>query len=198
MQDAAHVRSPNAPAVAAVDEAALLVRVRAGDRDAFERLAVRAMPMLLGTARRLLRDRFAAEETVAEALFRALRHVHTFRGDSGFGTWLHRILCRVAADRYRTQARDAVRRAALSAHMQGDRSQPSAGASPGRRLALREEGERLRATVEALPPWEDLALGEISEVLGMRYATVKSNLHHARRTLRSLLEGTDVPDGGGR
>lgn len=174
-------------------EAELLQRAREGDREAFERLVVRAMPGLMGTAMRLLRQRFAAEEAVADALFKAWRHVGGFRGESGFGTWLHRIVCRVATDRYRALARDRRHREALQA-----RAETAGPRDPAARCAARSEVVRVRAAVEALPArqrlvivlhvWEGLSLQETAEVLGIRYATAKSNLCHARKTLRATLE----------
>ena len=177
-------------------EPRLVARARAGDRDAFEQLAVRAMPALLGTARRLLRDGFAAEEAVAEALFRAWRHVARFRGESGFGTWLHRIVCRVAADRFRAAARARRQHEGLAANARTGPARSRVAA----RMDAASEVARLRAAVEELPPrqrlvivlhvWERLPLDETARVLGMRYATAKSHLCHARKALRALGEGS--------
>jgi RNA polymerase sigma-70 factor (ECF subfamily) len=175
------------------EEVRRLARARAGDRDAFDRLAVSAMPSLLGTARRLLPDALSAEEAVAEALYRAYRHLTGFRGDGRFSTWVHGILCRVAADRYRAWARDARRVEQAAARLESPHCP-----SPLDALGARETEHRLRAAVERLPPnqrlvlllvtWEGLGLAEAGRVLGMRYATAKSNLHHARRALRGLVD----------
>ena len=175
----------------------VLVRARGGDRDAFERLAVEAMPMLLGTARRLGGDGFAAEEIVAEALFRAWRHIGRFRGDAAFSTWLHRIVCRVAADRVRRVQRDRAHREVLVRRAEG--AGRARGADP---VARREARLRLRAAIDLLPErqrlvlvlhaWEGLDLRETARVLGIRYATAKSNLCHARKALRRLLDEEDA------
>lgn len=186
----AHARRPA--------EADLVQRAREGSRDAFERLCVRAMPMLAGTARRLLGDPFAAEEAVAEALFRAFRHMPAFRADAQFGTWVHRILCRVAVDRFRLQSRDRARREdLLTRARQGQAAGPRARRGALERLSESEETRRIRAAVESLPTrqrlvlvlhaWEGLTLPETAEALGIRYATAKSNLCHARKALRGLL-----------
>jgi RNA polymerase sigma-70 factor (ECF subfamily) len=201
MQEAARPL-PSAGAPRARTERELLVLARAGDRAAFERLTVRALPQLLGTARRLLGPGLAAEEAVAEALFRALQRLDGFRGDAAFGTWVHRIVCRVASDRFRERARERGRRERLRLRVEaGD---PVAGAGvgrvargPARRAGQAEDRARLRAAVDRLPPrqrlvvvlhvWEGLSLQEIGRVLAVRYATVKSHLSHARRALRLLL-----------
>lgn len=179
-------------AAASEEEARWVERARAGDRDAFDCLAVAAMPTLLGSARRLLREDHAAEEAVAEALFHAFRRMATFEGRSRFGTWAHRILFRVVADRIELLARDRRRRLRLL-----EREAPSPPAPPVDRLAAGEARTRLRAATDALPPkqrlvlllvvWEGLSLREAADVLGMRYRTAKSNLHHARRALERMV-----------
>lgn len=182
-------------------EAAWVDRACEGDRDAFEALARQAMPMLLGTARRLVGSGYAAEEAVAEALFRAWRRIDTFRGASGFGTWLHRILCRSIADRFRIAGRERTRRASMEAQVRAGGSvagRNSGPPTPWRELAARDDATRWRTLLDRLPStqrmvlllsaWEHLSLPEISETLNLRYATVKSHLHHARRALREAWE----------
>jgi RNA polymerase sigma-70 factor (ECF subfamily) len=175
-------------------EARLLDAARGGDRDAFDRLAVRLLPRLLGTARRILGDPLEAEEAVAATLVRAHAALAGFRGASALGTWAHRILCRLATDRLRRLAR--VRR-----HERPLDHDVLSGAGDGviDSAAVEEDRVRVRAAVEALPEtqrlvlvlvaWEGLSLAEAARVLDMRYATVKSNLHHARATLKKRLAG---------
>lgn len=160
---------------------------------AFDGLARAAMPRLLGTARRWLGQGFAAEEAVAEALYRAFVHRAGFNGQAAFSTWVHRILCRVVADRYRTLGRERRHRAHLEREAVSRPVPP-----PGASAADRERIEEVRRAMEQLPErqrvvlwlhaWEGLDLHALSEVLGIRYATAKSNLHHARVALERLLE----------
>jgi RNA polymerase sigma-70 factor, ECF subfamily len=177
--------------VAPPDEAALLEAARAGDRDAFDRLAVRLLPRLLGTAQRLLGSAVEAEEAVAATLVRVHASLPGFRGASALSTWAHRILCRLAADRLRTLQR----RRRHERPLESAGEPRGASSEPVEALRRAEEGRRLRRLVEALPDaqrlvlvlvaWEGLSLADAAEVLGMRYATAKSNLHHARLALRS-------------
>jgi RNA polymerase sigma-70 factor (ECF subfamily) len=183
------------PPAPATDEAAEVRAAQAGDRAAFDALVARAFPRLLGTAQRLLGDAYAAEEAVADALFRAWTHLRRFRGGSAFSTWTHRILCRVAADRYRARARETRHRGACAPRGAAGRRAPAAGD----RAEARDEATRLRAAAAALPEmqrlvlllhaWEGLSLRELAEVLRLRYATAKSHLHHARVALRRALGG---------
>ncbi len=176
------------------DESRLLAEARAGDRDAFDRLAVRLLPRLLGTAQRLLRDTVEAEEVVASALARVHASLGGFRGAAALSTWAHRILCRLAADRVRVLARQRLRERPLPDDL-GPRAEAQEPVEVASRL---EQARRLRLLVDLLPTtqrlvlvlvaWEGLTLHQAAELLAMRYATVKSNMHHARLALREVLE----------
>jgi RNA polymerase sigma-70 factor (ECF subfamily) len=171
-------------------EQALVRAAQAGDRDAFDRLAVRLLPRLLGTAHRLLGDPVEAEEVVAAALVRVHAALPGFRGASALSTWAHRILCRLAADRVGVLQRRRERERSLPDGLGADREQ-----EPIRVASRREDARRIRRLVEALPTaqrlvlvlvaWESVPLAEAAQLLGMRYATAKSNLHHARLALRA-------------
>lgn len=187
-------RGPPQEAHVALDEGALIAAAVRGDRDAFDRLAVRLLPRLVGTARRLLRDPAEAEEAVAATLVRTHAALAGFRGAAALSTWSHRILLRIAADLVRRRARERTRN--------GSWPSDEPAATDGGPLEAVERGEeraRVRAAVELLPTaqrlvvmlvaWEGLSLAEAGVVLGMRYATVKSNLHHARAGLERLLLG---------
>ena len=157
-----------------------------------------ALPRLLGTAWRLVGDGHVAEEVVAEALFRGWRRRASFRADAHLSTWLHRIVCRVAADRFRAEGRRRRHEAAHARRLIARREPPS-WVQP----ALHDELERAGALLRALPDqqrlvillhlWEGLTLREVGATLGLRYATVKSHLHHARSALRTAAGGRDVP-----
>lgn len=171
-------------------EAAWVEAAQAGDRDAFDRLAVRLLPRLLGTAQRLLGDPIEAEEVVAAALVRVHAALPGFRGAAALSTWAHRILCRLAADRVGALQRRRARERSLPDEVGASRE-----AEPGVAASRREDAQRLRRLVDGLPnaqrlvlvlvAWESVPLAEAAQLLGMRYATAKSNLHHARLALRA-------------
>lgn len=85
-----------------------LVRAHlAGDAGAFTELVRRHRDRLWRTALAMLRDRDDAADAVQDALLRAFRSAHTFRGDAQVMTWLHSIVMRTALDRI-TQRRRAI------------------------------------------------------------------------------------------
>lgn len=194
MSEVPGTRAGSAKRAVEVRSEELLRRARGGDRDAFDALAVRLVPALLGSARRLLRDPADAEDAVAESLWKAWRRLAKFRGEATLSTWVHRILLCTALDRHRARAREA-RHRDLAARRPA-RPEPPA---PIVRMAQEEEIQALRIAVEALPEiqrlmviltaWEGLRLAEAARLLSLRYATAKSNLHHARIALRRALVG---------
>ena len=72
-------------------EADYIKRARNGDGDAVRELYNRYAPRVYAVVRRLAGDDALAEDWAQEAWIRAIRALPSFRGDSRFSTWLHRI-----------------------------------------------------------------------------------------------------------
>jgi RNA polymerase sigma factor (sigma-70 family) len=78
-------------AAGTVADEALVVRAQAGERDALEQLFTRHRPWIFNIALRMLGRRADAEDATQDVLLRALKSLHSFRGDSRFRTWLYRV-----------------------------------------------------------------------------------------------------------
>lgn len=86
-------------------DAALMARIAAGDRRAFQTFARRYAAKCFAIARRVLRDPSDAEEVVQEALLRVWEHAAAWRGSTAQATtWLYRIVVNLAIDRTRKRA----------------------------------------------------------------------------------------------
>jgi RNA polymerase sigma-70 factor (ECF subfamily) len=175
-----------APGREATAERTLVDRARAGDEEAFEMLVDLHRDRVFALALRVTRSRDDAQDVAQEAFVRAWLALPRFRGDSSFGTWLHRIVARRAVDRAVTlQARRA--REAGVEHLD---ALPAAGGGP-RDAVLAMRLERLmgdlspaqRAAV-TLFYWEDRPVEEIAGILEMPENTVKTHLSRARAALR--------------
>jgi len=183
-------RSPSGPGAepgeGGADESALVARARLGDEAAFRILVDRHRDRAYGLALRMLRSTVDAEDVTQEAFVRAWRALPAFRGDAGFGTWLHAIVARRSLDRLAQMKRRRGREAELDAA--GDVAAPDAK-SPERETARRLEAlmERLSApqrAVIALFYYEDRSVEDVAIVLGMPENTVKTHLSRARAALR--------------
>lgn len=70
----------------------------AGDATAFATLIRRHQTWMWATARAMLGNREDALDAVQQALIRAFRSAHTWRGDGSVTSWLYRIVARVTLD----------------------------------------------------------------------------------------------------
>ena len=76
----------------------LVERAQRGDHAAFDALATAAYSRLYAIAARILRDPYAAEDAVQDALVRAWRDLRAVRDPERFDAWLHRLLVHACAD----------------------------------------------------------------------------------------------------
>jgi RNA polymerase sigma-70 factor (ECF subfamily) len=172
----------------------LVERAQRGDHEAFDVLATAAYHRLYAIARRILRDGYAAEDAVQDALIRAWRDLRGLRDRERFDAWLHRLLIHACADQARRSRR---RRLEITVDLI---DRPS-DADDLAQIADREEIERafLDLTVEhrsvlVLTHYVGLPAAEVAGILGIPTGTVYSRLHHGSRAMRaSLGRQTSVP-----
>jgi len=171
------------------DEAALVARVRAGDRAAFGALAERYAGVARRVARAVLGDPDDADDAAQDALLSALVKLDQYDPRRPFGPWLLRIVANAATDRRR---RRKVRRVE-----QLDPALVAGGARPDATTERRALSARLRAALAELSHRRRMAVvlfdvegyshAEIAGILGIPEGTVRSEVFHARRRLRVLL-----------
>jgi RNA polymerase sigma-70 factor, ECF subfamily len=174
----------------------LVERARHGDHDAFEALASAAYHRLFAIASRILRDQYAAEDAVQEALVRAWRDLPGLRETDRFDAWLHRLLVRACAD----QGRRARRYRPEVSGLEVEAKEPSDDVA---RIADRDELERAflglsveHRSVMVLVHYVGLSAPEVATILGVPAGTVYSRLHYAARQMRELLSVTSPLAGG--
>jgi len=160
-----------------------------GDREAFDALYASTAGRVFAVCLRLCADRVAAERHTQDAFVTAWRRLGTFRGDSLFTSWLHRIAVNeVLQDRRATGRREA---RVMSADDDVLESAFARDASPEGRIDL----ER---AIAMLPPGARAALvlhdiegythKEIGDMTGVAAGTVKAQLHRARQLMQKWLE----------
>src|SRR5262249_2635223 len=99
---AAMALTGDGPAIEAGLESDVALAARR-DRSAFERLYRRHVPRIHGLARRMLGSS-DADEVTQDIFVRTWQKLGQFRGDSAFGTWLHRLAVNVVIERRRWYA----------------------------------------------------------------------------------------------
>lgn len=172
-----------------VGDAALVVRARGGDREAFGALVDRYADQARRVARAVLQDPDDADDAAQDAFLAALVKLDQYDSARPFGPWLMRIVANAATDRRRRRkVRSAV---SLDEGLVAGGPRPDVVAERevllGRlRTALGELPERRRIAV-VLFDVEGYSHAEIARVLGIPEGTVRSEVFHARRKLRALL-----------
>ena len=164
------------------DELELIERARAGDEDAFRTLMDRHRANAHGVALRITRSSTDAEDVTQQAFVRAWFGLDKFRGDSSFGTWLHKIVARRALDRA----------AQMKSHpMEEVTEEMISPTVEGRDVILIRRLQNLMVALTAaqravvtLHYWDDLPVTEVAAALSMPENTVKTHLSRARRALR--------------
>jgi RNA polymerase sigma-70 factor (ECF subfamily) len=156
---------------------------------AFERLYHATAGRVMALCLRLTGSRPAAEDLMQDAFVRAWERLPTFRGESAFATWLHRVTVNV----FLHQARSARRRDAHEevANDLGAFPVAAPASEPGDRMDLERAIARLpegARTAFVLHEIEGYRHDEIAALLGVAPPTVRAQLHRARRLLAEALD----------
>jgi RNA polymerase sigma-70 factor (ECF subfamily) len=180
------------------EEAALVVRARAGDQEAFGALVRIHQRQVYTLAFRMLRNADDAVEATQEAFLAAWQGLASFRGEARFTTWLYRIAYNHCLKVVERQRRDAAARAELAA--ESARTWSAAGALSARMASDAERAmrEQVRGEIANLPPkyravlvlrhLNELSYEEMAEVMRVPIGTVKTQLFRARALLKERLE----------
>jgi RNA polymerase sigma-70 factor (ECF subfamily) len=164
-----------------------------GDMTAFERLYERHHRRVYSLCLRMTQNVAEAEDLAQEAFIQLFRKIGSFRGDSAFTTWLHRLTVNQVLMHFRKR-RVKVERTTDDgeAPVQIVRGTEKPNAMPvldrialDRALAQLPPGYR---TVFVLHDVEGHEHEEIAKMLNVAVGTSKSQLHKARLKLRSLLK----------
>lgn len=174
----------------AASEARWVEQAQRGDGFAFEQLYRKHRDRIYALCWRMCGgDRALAEDMLQEAFVRAWNKLHLFRGESRFGTWLHRLCVNVILSDRRIRVKRLQREQALTADiertLQGDRD-VSAGLARDLEMAIARLPERAR-TVLVLYDIEGYRHQEIAELTGMAVGSSKAQLHRARKLVRDTL-----------
>lgn len=178
--------SENRDVMPAESEAVDAMLAAAGDALAFERLYRRHLGRISSMARRMIGPDDADDATQA-VFIRAWEKLKTFRGESAFGTWLHRLAINVMLARRTTIG---IERGRFQDSEGTVESLSSRSKQPELSIDFEEAIERLpngAREVFVLHDVEGYKHEEIAELLGIVAGTSKAQLHRARMALRGYL-----------
>ena len=183
------------------DDASLRATIRLaqqGSSAAFEMIYQLYAGRVYALCLRMLRDPTEAEDALQDAFLQLFRKISSFRGDSAFSTWLHRLTVNTVLMRLRRKKPISV---PLDEMVEGDDEDKPVYEIGGLDLRLAGLVDRvsLQAAVDQLPEgYKQMFIlhdvqgyrhTEIAEILGHSIGNSKSQLHKARKRLRELLQG---------
>ena len=188
------------------NEADIIERVCRGEQEAFYELVRPYERMIYATAISIVKNPADAEEIAQEAILKAFANLCTFRAESKFSTWLLQITY--------NEARTKLKRARRHLYESIDNQQQNEKGDfwprdfadwrpiPSELLEQNEIRKALQDAINSLSPnhrevlvlrdVQHLSMKEVTAILGISEASVKSRLHRARLLLRdSLAPGMD-------
>jgi RNA polymerase sigma-70 factor, ECF subfamily len=166
----------------------LVREAQRGGVAAFEALYRRFAPKVYTLCLRLSADDGTAEDLTQDVFVRTWRKLDTFRWESSFETWLHRIAVNQALTALRSRRRRETWE--LLSDDPAAVAPPARQSHPGRILDLEKAIAALppgARTVFVLHDVEGYRHGEIARLMGLAEGTCKAQLHRARRLLREAL-----------
>lgn len=181
---------------------AVVLRLRAGEGEAFGELMALTDLRVLGVAWRILGDRDLAKDAAQEVYLRIHRSIAGFRPGESFRAWMHRITVNVCFDLARKRGPFMVDFADLEgAHAHaGDPAEEALLADQRRALirrALRTLSPAERAAL-VLRDIEGLSTEEAATALGVKPATLRSQVSAARAKVQAFCARATRPLPGGR
>ena len=179
-------------------EAEAIRLAQAGDAASFEHLYQLHSRRVYALCLRMVGNPSDAEDLMQEAFLQLFRKIGTFRGESAFSTWLHRMTVNVVLMRLRKKTLPA---ASLEETTEPDEEtggpRKDIGA-PDLRLSGAVDRVNLERSIEKLPPGyrtvfvlhdvQGFEHNEIAGIMGCSVGNSKSQLHKARTRLRELLQ----------
>ncbi|HKS08588.1 MAG TPA: RNA polymerase sigma factor [Pyrinomonadaceae bacterium] len=177
---------------------ALAMAAGKGDMEAFEKLYERHNRRVYSLCLRMTQNAAEAEDLAQEAFIQLFRKIGSFRGDSAFTTWLHRLVVNQCLMHFRKRSVKLEKTTEEGeTPVQIVRGTENPNAMPIMdRIALDNALKQLPPgyrTVFVLHDVEGHEHEEIARMLGVAVGTSKSQLHKARMKLRQILKArTDV------
>jgi len=171
---------------------ALTQKAAQGNISAFELLYERYHRRTYSLCLRMTNSQTEAEDLTQEVFIQLFRKIGSFRGDSAFSTWLHRLTVNQVLMHFR-------RRSVKNEKTSEDGEMPEqtvSGTENPRKMPVLDR-IALKKAVSELPPGyrkvfvlhdvEGYEHEEVGRLLGISVGTSKSQLHKARLKLRGLL-----------
>ena len=183
-------------------DAALMLRVREGDRAAFETLVEKYKQPVVNLVARTINDLTEAEDIAQHVFVQVFKSAHRYEVTAKFSTWLFTIARNLSLNEIRRRSRHPA--SSLDETYADDDDHPIRQApdtrtvGPTERLLQGELEAKVEEAIAALPEkqrtallmcrHEEFSYEEIARVVGCSLSATKSLIHRARETLKERLK----------
>jgi RNA polymerase sigma-70 factor (ECF subfamily) len=183
-------------------DAALMLRVKRGDKQAFAELVDKYKQPVVNFICRMLRDETEAEDLAQNVFLQVYKSAHRYRVSAKFSTWLFTIARNLCLNEIRRRSRHPAE--SLDAPHPEHDDQPlhqfedKETSLPPDALLHHELEQKIEQALAALPEHQrtaillcrqdDLSYEEIADVLGCSLSATKSLIHRGRETLKQMLK----------
>lgn len=180
----------------------VITRAQQGDSEAFAALFHANKARIYSVCLRMTNNAAEAEDLTQDAFLQVFRKISSFRGDSAFSTWLHRIAVNTVLMHFRKKSLAQVSLDEPYSNSDGDKVRREYGTRDERlagcvdRVALASAIQELPhgyRTIFLLHEVEGYEHQEIAEILGCSVGNSKSQLHKAKLRIRELLAHAPEP-----
>jgi RNA polymerase sigma-70 factor, ECF subfamily len=179
-------------------EAEAIRQAKDGDATAFEFLYKAHCGCVYGVCLRMIKNAAEAEDLTQQAFLQLFRKIGTFRGESGFSTWLHRVAVNTVLMHIRRRKPTEILAEGLVRQSCSGEGPREHGPCDTSMLGAIERLNLMRAIRKLPRGYKQLFLlhevvgyehSEIAKLLGCSIGCSKSQVHKARKRLRQLLQG---------
>ena len=179
-------------------EAEAIKQAQAGDAAAFEFLYKAHCRRVYSLCLRMIKNPAEAEDLTQQAFLQLFRNISTFRGESGFSTWLHRVTVNIVLMHLRRNKPAEIPVEDLERHSSNCEGPFEDGSSDTSMLGAIDRLNLMRAMRKLPAGYKKLFLmhdvigyqhSEIAGLVGCSTGCSKSQVHKARKRLRRLLLG---------
>jgi RNA polymerase sigma-70 factor, ECF subfamily len=198
---AGSVARPRRTEAGAISEPDAIRLAQQGDAAAFEQLYEMHNRRVYSLCLRMVGNTAEAEDLTQEAFLQLFRKISTFRGESAFSTWLHRLAVNVVLMKLRKKSGKETSLEQTTEPDEDSGTPRRDFGGPDVRLSGSIDRVNLQRAVEQLPPGykavfvlhdvQGFEHNEIAEIMGCSIGNSKSQLHKARMRLRDLLHETE-------
>ena len=173
-----------------MEQKALMIRIRNGDNEAFAQLVNPLIEKGYRTSFSILKSKEQAEEVVQNSMIEVYRNIMSGKEIAYFNTWFYKLVSHRSIDAWRKNGR--LKESALEMSVMTDKHDVMESV-----LIEETENDIIKGIsslenrdyrhVLLLYYYQDLAIQEISDMLGLKSSTVKSHLRRARNALKKRL-----------